>query len=227
MKFQLFFIGLVILSSCIKDDFVDDYVEPEIRITASVDSLAVDSSFQSTVLYFNNVGKQEKVGVLWSSSDVAVASVGENTGLVKGVGKGTCYVYAKYFKGEIQKTDSFEVVISQKVVTVVVTGEKSGTVATTSSYPLSGSYTLKTQGNDLLLTLGADYTADNSLPGLYIYLANNNQTTSGALEIGPVSVFTGAHSYVIPNARINDYSYILYFCKPFNVKVGDGDISPN
>jgi len=214
------------MSSCIKDDVVDDYVNPEIRITSITDSLAIDSTFQSSALYFNNVGEQVEVEVVWTSSNDSVANI-TNSGLIKGVGIGTCTIYSKYVNGEVEITDSFLIAVSVKVTVMVVTLEKSGTVATTSSYPVSGSYTLEVQGDDLLLTFNADYSADNSLPGLYIFLANNNSTTAGALEIGLVTVFNGVHSYLIPNTGINDYGFILYFCKPFNVKVGQGIIPPN
>ena len=46
-----------------------------------------------------------------------------------------------------------------------------------------------------------------------------------ALEIGAVETFNGAHSYVIENTDISEYEFILYFCKPFVVKVGDGQIN--
>jgi len=46
-----------------------------------------------------------------------------------------------------------------------------------------------------------------------------------AYEIGPVTVFQGAHFYDLPSTiSIFDYSYILYWCKPFEVKVGEGQI---
>lgn len=227
MKQLLFVICILFFASCIKDDFVDDFVQPEVRITASLDSLAIDSSFQGTATYFDNVGKEEFVDLVWSSSNEAVATVGSSSGLIKGVAAGSCIIRVRYLSGNTEIIDSFTLVISPVVVMTVVTGEKSGTVATTSSYPLSGSYTLRSEGDDLTLTLSDDYTADNSLPGLYIYLSNNNQSTSEALEIGPVEVFNGAHSYTITNTGINDYGYILYFCKPFNVKVGEGLINMN
>ena len=66
--------------------------------------------------------------------------------------------------------------------------------------------------------------ADDGLPGLYVYLSNNPNSVSGALEIGPVEVFEGAHDYTISGLDITTYAYVLYFCKPFNVKVGHGDI---
>ena len=40
-----------------------------------------------------------------------------------------------------------------------------------------------------------------------------------------VNIFDGAHEYTFTGADIFEYDYLLYYCKPFNVKVGDGEIS--
>jgi hypothetical protein len=50
-------------------------------------------------------------------------------------------------------------------------------------------------------------------------------STQQAFEIGAVSVFSGAHSYQLPTSiGLMDYQYLLYWCKPFNVKVGEAKI---
>ena len=90
---------------------------------------------------------------------------------------------------------------------------------------LEGSFTLEQVGDDLLLEFADDYRASSALPGLYIYMTNNKNTNANALEIDAVETFNGAHSYTIQNVGINDYKFLLYYCKPFNVKVGDGDIN--
>ena len=91
---------------------------------------------------------------------------------------------------------------------------------------LEGSYVLKVQDNGVLrLSLGDDYKASTSLPGLYIYLGNNPNSIADAYEIGAVTVFQGAHFYDLPESiGLYDNSYILYWCKPFGVKVGEGKI---
>ena len=90
---------------------------------------------------------------------------------------------------------------------------------------LEGGFTLSITETGLQLSLGEDYKASTTLPGLYVYLSNNNNTTSQAYEIGPVKVFTGSHSYDLPSSiGLMDYQYILYWCKPFNVKVGEAKI---
>ena len=90
---------------------------------------------------------------------------------------------------------------------------------------MTGHFTLSVNDDKLLIDIQDDYRASTALPGLFVYLTNNPNTTVGALEIGAVQVFSGAHSYELENVDINDYNYLLYFCKPFNVKVGDGEIN--
>lgn len=101
----------------------------------------------------------------------------------------------------------------------------SGNLETKSGYTLEGSFTLSKTDDGLQLILAEDYKASSTLPGLYVYLSNNSNTTQQAFEIGAVSVFSGAHSYTLPSSiGLMDYQYLLYWCKPFNVKVGEAKI---
>jgi len=81
---------------------------------------------------------------------------------------------------------------------------------------------LREEGGNLTLRFEDDYRASTALPGLYVYLTNNPNSTNSALEIGAVTTFSGAHTYTIEDVDISEYQYILYFCKPFNVEVGEG-----
>ena len=100
-----------------------------------------------------------------------------------------------------------------------------GQIRSTSSYLLEGNYIYEHTGTNVLLSLNNNYKASTALPGLYIYLGNNPNTTEGAYEIGPVTVFQGAHEYSLPSSiALMDYQYILYWCKPFNVKVGEAQL---
>ena len=111
---------------------------------------------------------------------------------------------------------------------VVVTAPQSyqGTIQTTSSYVLTGSYEYGiNDAGQLVLDIGDDYEASTAIPRLFVYLTNNPNSPSGGYEIGEVTVFSGAHSYILPSSiDINDYKYILYWCKPYIVKVGDSTI---
>lgn len=210
-----------LLSSCIKDDIVFDTVDPVLRITSSVDSIALNTTFQLDFNYLNNVGQQETVNAIWSSANPAIISV-NNNGLATGLQVGTTILSVSYENEGTTLQDDITITVGDN--TVITTTTKNGIVATTSSYALTGAFTLSEDGNNIILDFGADYEASTALPGLFVYLSNNPSTIAGAYEIGAVTVFSGVHNYTIPNVGINDYQYVLYFCKPFNVKVGDGEI---
>ena len=198
-----------------------DTVDSVLRITNSADTIAVGSSFQFDFLYLNNVGQAESVNAEWKSSNSDVISI-NNEGLAQGLQIGTSTITVEYNDGNNTLNDSVEVQVGEN--TSVSTSQRSGSIATTSSYKLTGDFTLSEEGGNLVLAFGADYEASTALPGLYVYLTNNPNTTANAYEIGAVQVFSGAHEYQISGVDIDEYRYVLYFCKPFTVKVGDGEI---
>ncbi len=206
---------------CIKDDFIDDFVEPTLRIDTLVDTLAIDSFFQFEAIYLNNVGVAAEVPIEWSSSLPEIISI-TSDGLAQALQFGSSIISVQHSDGTTILKDSIKVSVGG--ITTMTMEERGGTIASTSSYTLTGDFILFEEGNSLILELSDNYQASTALPGLYVYLTNNRNTTANALEIGAVQIFSGAHSYTIENTGINDYNYILYFCKPFNVKVGDGEI---
>lgn len=208
----------VCISSCIKDDILADVIPASVRIVSSVDTLAKDSTFLLEAVYFNTGGKKEEVALEWTSSNSSVLSINSN-GLISGQTFGTSEVTVSF--GEISTSKTIVVDSTTSAQSLM----KGGVVNTTSSYALFGNFTVDQVGTDLNMNFFSDYNASTALPGLYVYLTNNPNSNSGALEIGPVTTFSGAHSYTIPNVGINDYTYVLYFCKPFNVKVGHGAIN--
>ncbi len=222
IRLQFFsFLLLLSLVGCIQDDFVADTIDPVLRITSSVDSISINSSFQFEAAYFNNVGVQTAVDVSWSSSDETIISI-DNLGLAQAKALGQTLITASYDNGQTTISDVMVANVGQ--TTVSAPAERTGMISTTSSYALSGDFTLKEVGNNLVLEFESNYQASSALPGLYVYLTNNRNTIANAYEIGAVNIFNGKHSYTIPNVGVNDYSYVLYFCKPFTVKVGDGKI---
>lgn len=224
MRFLFFLLPLFLLTACIGDDIVDDYVQPQIRIQNPVSSIEEGTSYQFTHRFVNNVGQEEQVSPTWSSADPDILSIDAN-GLAMAMVEGNTSITLSY-EDEFGETASATEAVEVGASTVVVEPTlRSGTVATTSSYELTGAFELSELPNgSLKLSFGDDYVADDGLPGLYVYLSNNPNSKSGALEIGRVDVFRGAHEYVITGAQLNEYAYVLYFCKPFNVKVGHGDI---
>ena len=228
MKFKNltpYFIIAILFQACIGNDVIDDFVEPNIRITNPIDTIGFEDTYQFEATYFNNVGLTEDLPVFWSSSDENIISITE-TGLATAINTGDAIISA-----EVTNPDGSTILndlpVSVGAMTVIaeVPVERTGTVMTTTFYDLEGDFTLaEAEEGMLTLTFDENYLASAGLPGLYIYLTNNPNTISGAFEIGRVDVFEGEHSYEIPSSvGIMDYQYILYFCKPFNVKVGDGE----
>lgn len=217
-----FSIILLSIFACIKDDYVEDFVEPVLRIISTVDTIGIDESFQFEAMYLNNVGLEEEVSLQWFSSAPEVLSISTNDGLAQALQEGSAIISVKYNVGSLSLEAFMEVNVGAE--TVSNTTERMGTVASTSSYQLMGDFLLKEDGNGLILELSDNYAASTALPGLFVYLSNNKNSIGNAFEIASVVTFSGAHTYTIPNIGINDYSYLLYFCKPFNVKVGDGEI---
>ncbi len=213
----------LILSSCIKDDILFDTVDPVIRITNPIDTIEINTNFQFEFNYLNNVGQPETVTAVWSSSDPSIINI-SNTGLAEALAEGSATLRVTYNDGENDITDELTIVVGNTTVVTAPT-DRTGTIAPTSFYELEGDFTLSANGADLVLAFDENYKASSALPGLYVYLSNNPNSVAGAYEIGKVEVFSGAHQYDIPNTMLQEYSHLVYFCKPFNVKVGDGTIN--
>ena len=211
---------ITLFSACIGDDFVEDTVDPVLRITTVVDTIQKGEQFQFTAMYLNNVGQEETVAKTWESNNTSVITI-DNNGLATAIEEGDATITVSFNDGPTTITDEINVSVGDQ--TVVQPASRTGSIRVTSNYILEGNFELSEDNGELTLKIDDTYRASAGLPGLYIYLTNNPNTTSGAYEIGKVDVFSGAHQYVINDGvGLNDYSHILYFCKPFNIKVGDG-----
>lgn len=224
-KLLPFFLLPLFFWACIGDDVLEDFVEPELRILNTIDSLSIDSTHLFGFRYFNNVGSEEAVSPVWSSSDDNIATVDAN-GMVTAVGLGPVDITASYDDGENPVFATTSLHTAENPVIIVDEPEtRSGDIRTTSSYVLEGSFTITEQEDgSLLLSIGEDYRATQALPDLFLYLSNNPNSIGNALVVADVDVYNGAHEYIIPNVGIDQYSHLLYYCRPFNVKVGDGEI---
>ena len=227
MKYLLIFSIpiLVALNSCIKDDIVFDTVEESLRILNPIDTLAQDDSYQFEVRFLNNTGQEETRTVVWASSAPNILSIDQN-GLMTGLSMGNSVITAEVMlDGKPPVRDEIQIEVAEETIVSPPT-ERSGALQTTSTYQLEGAFVLSETDDGLRLELADDYAASSSLPGLYVYLTNNPNSVSGAFEIGPAESFSGAHTYDISeDIGINDFDYLLYYCKPFSVKVGDGTLS--
>jgi len=213
----------ILLSSCIQDDFVEDFVNPEIRIINPIDTIGFNDTYQFEYAYINNIGEIEEMEAVFSSNNPDVIFITED-GLASGLESGSATIFITYFSEDllIDLKDSIAVTVGE--ATIVTEQITTGQIQTTSSYQLEGDFEYKEVPNGVRLALAENYKVSTALPGLYVYLSNNKNSIANALEIGAVEVFSGAHEYEISNVNFDDFSYIVYFCKPFNVKVGDGSL---
>ena len=215
---------IAVFQGCIGDDILEDRVDPTIQILSNFISLPQDTSIQLEYRYLDYVGRERNINPLWSTSNEEIISV-DQLGKITTHEKGIATITASYITLEenIELQSSITIEVDEKVE--VNPTVKSGTIRTTSSYDLSGDFVINTTDDGILIEIADNYIASSSLPGLYLYLTNNPNTTKDALEVGRVQVFRGKHSYEVKGVNLNEYSHLLYFCKPFNVKVGDGAIN--
>lgn len=226
--FSVFLLLSLFGIGCIGDDVILDEVAERFDISATIDSLQIENTYQFDATFFNNIGVEMERTIDWTSSDENVLSI-DATGLATGIGAGTAKVFAvvETASGEILSDETTIIVTEEEVdePTIEIPSARSGNIATTSSYTLTGDFTLEETDAGLLLSFADNYQASTSLPGLYVYLTNNPNTLNNAFEISKVETFNGAHTYdITTDADLSTYSHVLYFCKPFGVKVGDGAI---
>ena len=213
---------LIGVGACVGTDLVEDAQEPELRLTARVDALAVGEAFRLEATFFDAVGREAAAEIAWESDRPGVLGV-DAAGLATALAPGRALVTATALAGETPVRDTVGIAVAD---TVVDAGpqSRSGRIETQSSYELAGDFTVTDTGGGVRIEVAEDYVASTALPGLYVYLSNNDASTADALEIGPVEVFRGAHAYTVAGVGLDEYRYLLYFCKPFNVRVGSGEI---
>lgn len=213
--------------SCSGTDFIDDSVPAQIRITNSIHSLENGQSHQYKARYFDIVGVESLEKTFrWESTQPHVASI-DSSGLLRAHRKGTTHIWVRTtdaLGNGIAASDSVEVAESTRVEQNVIRG----TLTSTSNYLLEGSFRLEKTPMTLTLYLENDYRADRNLPRLVVYLSNNRNTIQNAYRIATVEVFEGAHQYNLPSEiGLMDYKYLLYWCEPFLVDVGEGILIPD
>lgn len=219
----------VILEEMVEEPQVEEPQEettslsPTLEILNRITEISAETSYQFEISYKDEMGNAVNPSELtWISSDESVIKIASD-GTISALNAGTATI-------TVSLVHSNTILLDQNVVRVnalesVESTSFQGKLATKSGYTLEGSFTFSKTEDGLLLALGDDYKASSTLPGLYVYLSNNNNTTAQAYEIAAVKIFSGAHSYLLPSSiGLKYYQYILYWCKPFNVKVGEAKI---
>ena len=174
---------------------------------------------------FNNIGVVDSsVSTSWESLNpniLAISSAGLATAVTNG--------FAEVVVSSQTNPPTYDTVgvVANELNTSLpeIPSERNGVIMTTSSYLLEGDVAIVDENDQLILRLGDNFRATTALPGLVVYLTNNPSTNSGALEISPITQFTGAQEFILNDVSdINEYDFVLFYCKPFAVKVGDGEL---
>lgn len=299
---SLIIVCFLLLLSCVGEDLVNDYVDPDLRISIAILSIPEGVQYQFTARFFDESGtKVENPTLVWLVDPPTALSIAQD-GTIQAIaaGEATVIVQTTGLRGDIiEARTTFSVTAVTSTDTSTSTSETStmtadsetstlttdtetstmttetetstmttdtetstmttdtetstmttetetstttidnntgtgivlapqfyeGEIISTSSYILEGNFRYEHNGTQITLSLDENYRASTSLPGLYIYLGNNPNTVNGAIEIAKVTVFNGAHEYILPpSIELADYKYLIYWCKPFSVPVGEGTI---
>ena len=215
--------------SCIGTDVIDDFVEPRIAISNKIEVMLVNDQYQFQAMYFDNTGANQPATFSWTSSDQEVLQINEN-GAAMALSVGTTTITSS----ANQVMESFQVEVfdpaevDEDSIRMVQTmeGDRVAELRTVSSYQLKGTAILRAE-NGLKLILTDDFETTDALPGLYLYLTNNTASVANAFEVGEVTQAKGSQQYELPReVSLNDYSHVLFYCKPFRVAVGEGEFMP-
>ena len=265
----------LLLLSCVGEDLVNDYVDPDLRISNAILSIPEGIQYQFTARFFDESGtKVENPTLVWLVDPPTALSIAQD-GTIQAIaaGEATVIVQTTGLRGDIiearttfsvtavtstdtststsetsrmtadsetstlttdtetstmtMETETSTTTIDNNIGTGIVLAPQfyEGEIISTSSYILEGNFRYEHNGTQITLSLDENYRASTSLPGLYLYLGNNPNTVNGAIEIAKVTVFNGAHEYILPpSIELADYKYLIYWCKPFSVPVGEGTI---
>lgn len=219
-KYVKYLVIPLLMIGCVGTDIVEDFVEPNIVIENALLSIKVGDTHKFSPKYFDNLGNEEEVSINWSSSDPAILSI-TNDGLATANMRGTVDITAE--------SEDAMIVFSLEIgdETVAVEEERTTELRTVGSYELSGTATLKKEDGKLVLSFASNFRADSGLPGLFVYLANSTNTINNALEVSPITKFTGEQSFNITGTDdLFKYNIVLFYCKPFVVPVGNGTLTP-
>ncbi|ANW96598.1 hypothetical protein AXE80_10045 [Wenyingzhuangia fucanilytica] len=225
LKLKLFFI-FIGLHSCIQEDIIDDNIAEEIRITQSVTALTIGDVVKFEASYFNNVGEKENRAIVWETSNNSILSIDELANNITALAEGSATITAKTTGMFGELTDSKNVTVFKEGDVVIPSdNSKEGTIVRTSSYAAAGDFDIIKTTNGIEIILDNNYVADESLPGFALFLTNNPNSLANALQIDAYDDADGAHykgafTYTLDGVGINDYQYLVQWCRPASILVG-------
>jgi Bacterial Ig-like domain (group 2)/Electron transfer DM13 len=89
----------------------------------------------------------------------------------------------------------------------------------------AGTGKLKFENGILKLQTSADFSVQTGPPDLRIYLGNNADNITGAVEIASLNIRSGTQTWAVPaGVTITQYRYIIVWCKQFGGVYGVVDM---
>jgi Electron transfer DM13/Bacterial Ig-like domain (group 2) len=143
----------------------------------------------------------------WQSSSNTLVEV-TNAGLVTGKAYGTADITAA----------AMSIQSAPVMVQVIRKGTFTGLGST-------GMGKLKIENGVLKLQTTPDFSVSTGAPDLRIYLGNNNNNITGAVEVASLNQRSGAQSWNVPApTTITQFRYVIVWCKQFGGTYGVADL---
>jgi hypothetical protein len=143
----------------------------------------------------------------WASSNSTLVEV-SNTGTVLGKAYGTADVTA----------GAMGIQSAPLMVQVIRSGSFAGSGST-------GMGKLKIENGQLKLQTTPDFSVSGGAPDLRIYLGNNSNNVTGAVEVATLNQRSGAQSWnVATPTNITQYRYVIVWCRQFGGTYGVADL---
>jgi len=189
----------------------DSNAVAKVEISATTNQIMVNETLQFTAVVKNLKDEviPNPMNLQWSSSDPAVLSIDAN-GLATANGVGSADIQATVNN---VSSNTSNVLVSQ-----AMTSARTGTFSGRNGYRVNGRVTMQAKsGGGLELSFSSTFSTQNG-PGLYIYLGNNDR---GGIQIQKLSQTSGSFKVDLPSSiSIDDYDYVLIWCKPFSAAFG-------
>ncbi|NJB83014.1 Ig-like domain-containing protein [Wenyingzhuangia aestuarii] len=236
--FKILFSLLLVLSStsCIKEDIINDAVPEEVRIITNTSTIREGDVIILKASYFNEVAQIETRTLTWETTNPAVLSVDNLTSNITGVAEGIATITVKVNgnNGELSDSRTITVLKAGEPIPEPTPsdGEKKGSLQKTSSYVSSGDFTIVETSSGIRIDVADNYRADTTLPGFAMFLTNNPNSLTNAYQVDAFddadgAHYTGAFSFTVDGVGINDYRYLVHWCRPFTIQVGEALITDN
>ncbi len=204
---------------------VNVFVKPEVSISNAVGGIIEGTTYDLNFEFIGEDGQSTTPdSTTWESSDTGVLTI-DSDGIITTVSPGSSKITITvvYQNQSYSKSISFSIVEDPNKTQA--NDNESFTGSISGSYGLKGSYEVKSEGDDLLITLKDDFTINNSLPDGALYLSNSTRPNSNSLLVWRgKSHYKGPNTYTVENTKLKDYQYIVIWCVAFNVNVGNAKI---